>query len=392
MGNMDVLSESGARMDRNLPSGIYVVAQEAHADALEAALGGSVKLVALPVDEAVPDKVLRYASTLVLEVDPSSGESLARVSQVRAARPSLPVIVALEHADLAMTRTLIRQGISDVASLPFDVMELTGQLLDIAARNAPTDDAHLAPMVSVVRAAGGVGATTVVTHLAEALTDCDGHAREVCVIDLDLQFGQVATYFGLHPTTTVLDLLEAAERLDSDLVRDAAVAGPYGVSVIGAPAVIAPLEDVDVDRLLNLLTIARQTFDFVLVDLPANWTNWTLSAALACNEILVLTDQSITGLRQTKRVIELFDVMQVSRENVRVVVNRVEKKLFQAISVNEVAETLNRPVSATIGRDKGELQMAQDQGVLLSDSNRKATFVKDIDKLADLVCDRMVGI
>ncbi|WP_164843924.1 AAA family ATPase [Croceicoccus ponticola] len=378
-------------MNRNLPSGIYFVVQPQHAAALRAALGDAVVLIEAAPGDEIPFEVIRKASVLVLEVDPAQAASLARVSQIRAARPSMPVIVALEAASLSITRTLIRQGISDVATLPFDMTELVGQLLEISAKHAPANDLALAPMVSLVRAAGGVGATTIITHLAEALADCHGRSQDVCVIDLDLQFGQVANYLGIHPARTVLDLLEASERLDPDMVRDAAMATPQGISVIAAPTVIAPLEEVDVDRLLNLLKIARQSFDFVLVDLPSNWTNWTLSAALACNEILVVTDQSITGLRQTKRVIELFDMMNVSRENVRVVVNRVEKKLFQTIGVNEVADTLSREVSATIARDKGDLQIAQDRGVLLSDTNRKASFVKDIDRLADQICDRVVG-
>ncbi len=378
-------------MNRKLPSGVFVVAQSQHASALVAAMGDSVSVVQASPTAEVTSDVLSRASTLVLEVDPTDSASMARLSDVRMRRPSLPVIVALEHADLRMTRTLIRQGIADVASLPFDVIELSGQLLEVAAKHAPSHDGSLAPMVSLVRAAGGVGATTVITHLAEAMASCHGRAQEVCVIDLDLQFGQVANYMGLSPQTTVLDLLEASERLDSDLVRDAAVAAPQGIFVIGAPSQIAPLEEVDVDRLLNLVNVARQTFDFVLLDLPSNWTNWTLSAALACNEILVLTDQSITGLRQTKRVVDLFDMMQVSRENVRIVVNRVEKKLFQTIGVNEVADTLSREVSATIARDKGDLQMAQDRGVLLSEGSRKSAFIKDIDRLADQICDRVVG-
>jgi len=378
-------------MASKLPSGIFVVAQREHSDALGVALGNALEIVSIGPDEEIPAEVLSRAKILVVEVDPGSRLSLARISKIRTERPSLPLVVALEQADISLTRTLIRQGISDVAMLPFDAAELSGQLLDISARMAPAQHVSLAPLVSVVRAAGGVGATTAITHLAEALTDDNGVAREVCIIDLDLQFGQVLTYLGMEQQTNVLDLLEASERLDVDLVRDAAQVSPQGVNVIGAPPMIAPLEDVDVDRLLNLLTVARQAFDFVLLDLPSNWTNWTLSAALACNEIMILTDQSITGLRQTRRVTELFDVMHVPRDKVRIVVNRVGKKLFQSISVNEVGETLSRDVSATIARDKGELQIAQDQGMLLSDTNRKAAFVKDIDRLADLLSARVSG-
>lgn len=391
MGTHEVLSDTGSMMNRNLPSGIHVVAQSHHASALKAALGTGVTVAELDPADEVPAEVVNRATILVLEADPMQPASMARVSEIRSMRPSLPLVVALQDAGVSTTRTLIRQGVSDVATLPFDVTELTGQLLEIAAQLAPSGHAHLSPMVSLVRASGGVGATTIITELAAALVHAGSIRREVCVIDLDLQFGQVANYLGVEPQTTVLDLLEASERLDPDMVRDAALAAPQGISVIGSPSVITPLEEVDVDRLLNLVAIARQSFDFVLLDLPSNWTNWTLSAALACNEILVVTDQSITGLRQTKRVIELFDMMQVARENVGIVVNRVEKKLFQTISVNEVADTLGRQVTATIARDKSDLQMAQDQGSLLSEVSRKAAFVKDVERLAEQLCDRLPG-
>lgn len=391
MGKHEIITRTDNGMKRKLPSGVHVIVDRGHAADVRAALGDTVRVIELHPGAEVPGEIVRTASILVIEVHSRELGSVERVAAIRAARPSLPVVVALEGADVGLTRSLIRHGITDVVALPFDPDELTAQLVEIGARHAPASTSQLAPMIAVVRAAGGVGATTVITQLAEAMVDCAG-LEDVCIIDLDLQFGQVANYLGLEPTTTVLDLLDASDRLDSDLVRDAAIAAPQGMSVVAAPKLIAPLEEVDVDRLLNLLNVARQSFDFVIVDLPSNWTNWTLSAALACNEIMVVTDQSITGLRQTKRVIELFDMMQVDRGSVRVVVNRVEKKLFQPISVNEVANVLNREISATIARDRGDLQMAQDQGVLLSDRNRKAPFVKDVGRLAGQICDRIGGI
>ena len=130
---------------------------------------------------------------------------------------------------------------------------------------------------------------------------------------------------------------------------------------------------------------------YVLLDLPVNWTNWSLSAALACSEMLILTDQSIGGLRQTKRCLDLFDMMDVPRENLQLIVNRAEKKMFQSIGVHEVADTLHRNVSATIAKDKAGLESAQDQGVLLGEINKKAPFVRDVARLAEQMCQRHGG-
>jgi len=82
-------------MNRKLPSGIHVVAQSEHASALKASLGDGVTVVPSSTTEDVTSDVLSRASILVLEVDPGQPDSMARLSDVRSRRPSLPVIVAL---------------------------------------------------------------------------------------------------------------------------------------------------------------------------------------------------------------------------------------------------------------------------------------------------------
>jgi len=237
--------------------------------------------------------------------------------------------------------------------------------------------------VAVVRSAGGSGATTVITHLAAALAARAGRSKGACVIDLDIQFGNVGTSLGCAAKTTVVDLLEAGARVDAELLRGAAVDSGRGFDLIAAPEPITPLEAVDVDRLLHLLTVARREYGAVLIDLPANWTNWTLSTALSSTEILLVTDLSIAGLRQAKRRLELFDTVAVPRERVRIVVNRVEKRLFRAIGVDEVRRALGHPVYATLAAEPGVVASAQDQGLLSWEANRKSKFASDVSTLAD---------
>ena len=379
-----------------LPMNAFVIASPDHIARLDGAIGNSraskLNTIALASGDPVPFSVMDQAEMLVLEIDPESEASLARMEQVRRARPNLPLLAAVENADLRLVRALLRQGVSDVVALPFDFDELFTQVIDAAATSSQSGTMdRLAPMATMVHAVGGMGATSVLTHLAAAIADDGGCGSRVCLIDLDLQFGEVAVQMGLTPQNSVLDLLEAGERLDGDLIRDTAVQTKYGHYIIAAPSQITPLEDVDVDRLLRMLTLARREYDYVLLDLPVNWTNWSLSAALACSEMLILTDQSIGGLRQTKRCLDLFDMMVVPRENLQLIVNRAEKKMFQSIGVHEVADTLHRNVSATIAKDKAGLESAQDQGVLLGEINKKAPFVRDVARLAEQMCQRHGG-
>lgn len=374
-----------------LPADVYVVANAAEVDRLQLGSGigrlAEFRCLAASPAEPIPADIVAAASLLVIEVDPSDRASMRRIAQVRHARPHLPLVVALHDANVAAVRTLVRQGVNDVATIPFDVDELTAQLLDLAAqmRDDETSRLPLSPLVCVVRSNGGSGATTVVTHLAAALAANSGRPNGSCLIDLDIQFGNVGTSLGQSGKITVVDLLEAGNRLDAEFLRSAAIESGRGFDMILAPDPITPLETVEVDQLLQMLAIARHHYGSVLVDLPANWTNWTLSTALASTDIVLVTELTIPGLRQAKRRLELFDTVGIPRERIHVVVNRVEKRLFRTIGVDEVRQTLGQPVYATLAAEPGALQSAQDQGLLAWEANRKSKFASDVSALADLL-------
>jgi len=373
-------------MTPTLPGRFFVVARDAEIEALRSSpdIPGftASAFVALPVDAPLPEQIVRSAQVLVLEVDPANPQSLRRVAQLRSDRPDLPIIAALNQADVSLVRTLIRQGVTDVASLPFAAEELASQIFDQLSKIAElTQPGELSPMISVVRSTGGCGATTVITHLAAALAAGDTSGRGVCVIDLDLQNGDVAAFVGEVPRVTVSALLDAGERLDNELVRSAISETRFGFSVIAAPEPITPLETVDVDQLLKILRLLRRQFAYVLVDLPAAWTNWALSVVLASSEVVLISDLSISSLRQAKRRLELLSSVGVGRDHVKVVVNRVERRLFKTIGVDEVGDALGCHVLASLALEH-DLRSAQDQGLLITSVTSRSRFASDIRTLA----------
>lgn len=388
MGTYETPLELGVGMTPTLPGRFFIVAGEQEIAPLRShkLVPGltDATLVPLPVDYPLADEVIRTAQVLVLEVDPADEFSLRRIGRVRSERPDLPIIAALRNANVSLVRTLVRQGVADVATLPFAPEELASQILDQFARSAAlAEPAELTPMFSIVRSTGGSGATTVVTHLAAALAERD--PGSVCVVDLDLQGGDVAAFVGETPNVTISALLEAGARLDSDLLHSATIETRYGFTVIAAPDAITPLDTVDVDQLLKILRLVRSQYRYVLVDLPAAWTNWALSVALASSEVMLITDFSISSLRQAKRRLGLLASIGVAGDRVKVLVNRVERKLFRAIGVDEVGDTLDCRVAASLTMEGATLRSAQDQGLLISGVVNKSKFASDIRSLADVL-------
>ena len=359
------------------------------ADSSQAQAVAGLHTVALDPAALVPPHMLADATVAVVEIDPDNRASMQRIGQIRDSRPDLPLVAAINGASVSLVRTLVRQGISDVVSLPFDLDELLQVTLDAAATSesrVPAAQA-LAPMVAVVRSHGGCGATSIATQLAADLAAHDHSGRGVVIADLDLQYGCVADYLGVRPRGSLADLLEAKDRIDADLLRSLAAETEDGISVIAAPDAIMPLESVDVDDLLRTVRLLREQYGYVVLDLPANWTNWTLSAALAANSVLMVVELSIASLRQAKRRLELFRSVGIEGRNIQIVVNRVEKRLFRTIGLDDVAETLGHPVLGSVALDAPLVSTAQNQGRLASSVQRKCRFAGDVARIGELLRD-----
>jgi pilus assembly protein CpaE len=348
---------------------------------LDAVDAGSMPILlhTLPIDAEIPAAALANASILVLEVSPSQAASLERLSAVRDLYPGLPVIAAVRDANLPLVRTLLKQGVRDVVGLPLQHAELVEMLKEIAVELQAelTSDVAQGQLVTIMKSIGGVGATTIATHLANELA-ARNSGRGVCVLDLDLQFGDAASYLGLSNQLSIADLLEAGSRIDGELLRSVVTTTPQGLNVIAAPADMMPIEAVNADQILRIIDLARQEFDFVVIDLPTNWTNWALSLVARSTAIFLIVELSVGSLRQAKRQLQLLDNQGIRGDHINIVANRVEKRLFRTIDLESAAQALGHPVELSIHNDYPLVRAAHDQGVLIQQIRAKSKIVGDI--------------
>ena len=369
-------------LDLNQHSVLLVLSQaEMAAAQLEAVDAGSlpILLATIEPDAEVSADALDNACILVLEIAPDLPASLERLSAIRQLHPKLPVIAAVRDANLTLVRTLLKQGVRDVVSLPLPHAELVEILREISVQLDVQQAAEVkqGQLITVMKSIGGVGATTVATHLASELA-MQSTGRGVCVIDLDLQFGDAASYLGLSNQLSIADLLVAGSRIDGDLLRSVVSTTPQGLNVIAAPADMMPIEAVSADQILRLIDLARTEYDYVVLDLPTNWTNWTLSLVARSTAIFLIIELSVASLRQAKRQLQLLVNQGISGDHISIVANRVEKKLFRSIDLDSAAQALGHPVELSIHNDYPLVRAAHDQGVLIQEIRSKSKIVGDI--------------
>ena len=380
-------ASSNAENLSRVSSGISaaVVANEKDTTPLKSDLltyfGQSLRIESLASDAPIPESLMLQSDILVIEIDPTQPMSLDRIEQARAVDQNKLLIAAVADLDLPMMRALIRRGVNDVVSLPFKTEEVYSAVVDLGASRTPSQSS-LAPMWSIAHSSGGTGASTIMSNLATCLADADDDIR-CCVVDLDVQFGELATLMDAGPSGNILDCLEAGDRLDFDIISNSLAEINPNLFLLSPPREVVPADEINTDQLLALLTMLRQHFDFVLLDLPTGWSEATLSAACSCEEVLLIVEQNVRNLDRAKKTVDVLESVDFPRHSVKLIVNRAEKRMFQTIRTEDIENAIDREVVAKIPLVKSGLREAQERGILLTDEDPRSAFSKSIFGLAE---------
>lgn len=326
----------------------------------------------------------RWTDVLIAQINPENPRELEEFERFVAEHVGrLPVVAAVRDLTVAVTRRVLRSQAVDVLPIPFTADELHQAVengRDQRATARPEARSRGGSIIAFAGALGGVGTTAIATQAGMIWAD----KQSVCLIDLDLQFGNAALYLNLKPQLSLADLIDAGDRLDAEFLRSVAEPHPSRLSIIACPPNIMSLDDLTPEFLDKLLDLAVQAYDIVLIDLPAAWVGWSLSALQKSDAVCLVTTLSVPGIHQARRQLELLDANGLG-ERVRLILNRVVNPLFGKADLGETEAILKRKVAFAISNDYPTISAAIDEGRLISAVKVKSRVEKDVRALvADL--------
>lgn len=180
---------------------------------------------------------------------------------------------------------------------------------------------HQGRVFTVASASGGCGKTFVSTNLAAYLARSTG--GKVLLIDLDMQFGEVAVALHLHPARTiedfVRDLDELPESLDDYLVKHAA-----GFTALCAPTDPLAGENLGPSEITEVLQAARSEFDYIVIDTPPTLNETCLAAFDQSEMLLVMANMDVPSLKNMRRYLETLEKLDVPQARTALVLNRAD--------------------------------------------------------------------
>ncbi len=253
--------------------------------------------------------------------------------------PSTGVIMMSMEAENDAYRLAMLAGAREFLQKPFRGDDLVAAVRRVhafgqrrlvaatAAAGPPQEAADVGAAVAglvtaVIAGKGGVGKTVVAINLATELRTAG--SRRVVLVDLSLQFGDIAAALALPTDRTIGDLLGEDHLADHELVRDTLVAGPGGISVMLAPITPDVADGITPAHLTTLVETLRADFDHIVLDTPSYLTETTLNAVTLADHVVLVTDLSVPGVKNTRLVRGVLDALKVPPTRVLVVGNHRE--------------------------------------------------------------------
>jgi pilus assembly protein CpaE len=282
------------------------------------------------------------ADLLIVACSAKSGSSISLIDRVTKLAPDRPVVVLqLDGADSnGFMQQVFSAGADDLVTLPETPERIRHALQKAIARKRGStlaDGAEPASLVCVLGPKGGTGKTVTACNLAVALAE---QGQRVCLVDLDLHFGDVGLGLRLTPERTIYDLARAGGTLDAEKVDDYLTDHESGVRVLLAPVRPDHAGAVMPDFVGEVLALLRSMSDFVVVDTPAGFTAEVITAVDSSTHLVVVGMLDAFSLKDTKLGLETLDRMGYDRSAIRVILNRADTHV--GISKDDVAAILDR--------------------------------------------------
>jgi pilus assembly protein CpaE len=256
----------------------------------------------------------------------------------------------------------------------------------VARKSTPAENgAEVGAMICVLGPKGGIGKTVTCCNLGISLVEM---GKRVVLVDLDLQFGDLALSLGLTPQGTVHDLAIAGGSLDAGKIESYLATHSSGMRVLMAPTRPDQAGSIKIEFLREVYAVLRSTYDYVIVDTPPGFTPEVIGSIDASSDICVVGMLDALSLKNTKLGLETLELMGYEMQRVRLVLNRADSSV--GITHNDVLSILGRPPDVLVPSHR-DVTRSVNEGIPIVLSHKRAEAAKAFRALAQIYAAQAPG-
>jgi pilus assembly protein CpaE len=367
-------------------------------------------------EEAVEVVAQAFPDIILMDINLPGMDGIAATAKVIELLPTVQVIMLSVQGETDYLRRAMMAGARDYLTKPpgaDELMDAIHRAYKLKQKMGtgllgPLPDAAGRPVMQESRAAleaqiltfyspkGGTGCTTLAVNVAIALQTMLGPEARICLIDGNLQFGDVSIFMKLQPSRTLADLAPHAQDLDPELLGTILVTHSSGVKVLVAPS--SP-EEAEIfreggieegganTRFRTILDLTRPLFDYIIVDMAHQVDEILLAAMDLSDLMLVVTRPVIPEIRGARQFIELLHKLDYDFDKVGLIINGVDSKRMGIQP--EAIERAMMPALAHIPLDERVALRAANLGEPVMVKSTRSNIGQGIAHLAQVVHERV---
>lgn len=303
-----------------------------------------------------------------------SGVDLCREIRATPSMASVPILCVAPSDDVEERIKFLVAGADDVIARPFDVREVEARVEALLLRFRRSKD--LAPVISadgltmararrvvaVYSPKGGVGTTTIATNIAVAAAQ--RRPDRVVLVDLDLQFGGVATHLNLSAKQTLADVIRDDGALrEPELLRTYAMRHDSGLHVIAAPTTPDSAEQITPDHISHLIGTLLEGYEAVVIDAGSVLDERTLTVFEAAETIVLPVYAEIAALKAVHGLLDYLNEAGSIGAKATFVLNKVFAR--DILKLRDIEAALGTKISLDLPYDAFLYLKAVNEGVPL---------------------------
>lgn len=324
---------------------------------------------------------------ILMDINMPGMDGITATQILSAEVPTASIIIMSVQNEQEYLRKAMIAGAKNYLTKPFTSDELLQAIQQVYENEQRRRVIYLKPdlaktkqgkVITVFSTKGGIGKTTIATNLAVALANKANDA--VCVVDADLQFGDVALFLNVLPQATIADLVQDLDHLDERMLESYLCQFNRNVKVLSAPLRPEQAETISGAHLTAILKLLRSMFKYIVVDTAPSFNDAMLAALDAADELLVISAMDLPTVKNVKLCLEIMESLNYTEEKVKLVLNRADCEC--GMDVREIEEALRRNFCAALPSDGKTVVSSVNRGVPFVISNPETNVAKSIFKLA----------
>lgn len=310
--------------------------------------------------EARPDIIL-------MDINMPVKDGIRATEEISLLVPESTVIIMSVQGEFEYVKKAMSAGARDFLNKPFTGDDLTRAILRTyeleSKRREHTSAARpreeiKSKIVTVFSTKGGVGKTTIASNLAVSIARST--KKRVALVDLDLQFGDIAIMLNVSVKNTISDMIKEISQLDEDLMDDYLVTHFSGVRVLPAPVKPEYAEYITSAHVEKIINTLRESFHYIIIDTSASFHETVLTSLDMSDRILFVSTLDLPTIKNIKSGFDVMESLHYPPEKINIVLNKASEQF--GIKYKDFENTIKHPIWSYIPEDSATVITSANKG------------------------------